>query len=246
MTMSVQLKKGAKVSRSSKVFIVKAKKASYLEPKLSGTPEEQIRQVLPALNKIDAIKGYGPWVKALYKLETSVVPYGMTVWADPGTGIFKISVGGLTSCFRSEYVNANLNDDEALFPYSCSKDCLDYDLKEKNPFPFYECRLFPQLQLTGTPQEKAKQLVVALEKVAAISDFKMWHDSLFELNRSITSYYLYADSPVNSLTDIDKGKNRDWYFITQWNQTGQSSRVCFLWTNVSGSVDQKFLKPSSC
>ena len=244
--ISVQLKKGAKVSRASKALVVYAKKPSYLEPKLSGTPEEQTNQVLPALIKIDDIRGYGPYVMALHKLETSVASYGMTIKPYLGMGIYQVTVGGLTSCFLKDEINDWMHPGIVMMPYSCTQECLDYELRKKNPFPFFECRLFPQLQLTGTPQEKTKQLVVALEKVAAISDYETWSSSLRELNRSITSYLLYADSPVNSLTDIDKGKNRDWYFITQWNQTGQSSRVCFLWTNVSGSVDQKFLKPSSC
>ena len=245
VSISVQLKKGAKVSRASKAFVVNAKKPSYLQPKLAGTPEEQTNQVLPAIAKIHDLDGYGPWVIALYKLKDSVAPYGMTIWADPGSGIFKISVGGLTSCFRPDYVNADLNDDEVMAPYSCSKECLDYEWRKKNPF--FECRLFPQLQLTGTPEEKAIQLVTALEKVAAISDLNTRNDSLFQLNRSITSYSLSVSSPARSLSDIEKGKNRDLYSITQKDATGRFGRSsCFLWTNVSGSVDQKYLKPSIC
>ena len=132
-----------------------------------------------------------------------------------------------------------------MMPYSCSKECLDIKWEKTNPFD--ECRLFPQLQLTGTPQEKAKQLVAALEKVAAISDFETWSSGLRELNRSITSYSLTAHSQARSLSDIEKGKNRDSYYITQWDETGRLGRsTCFLWTIVSGSVDQKYLKPIVC
>ena len=245
LSISVQLKKGAKVSRASKAFVVNAKKPSYLQPKLAGTPEEQTNQVLPAIAKINDLDGYGPWVIALYKLKDSVAPYGMTIWADPGSGIFKISVGGLTSCFRPDYNNIDIDEHEVLAPYSCSKECLDYEWRKKNPF--FECRLFPQLQLIGTPQEKATQLVTALEKVASISDLNTRNDSLFQLNRSITSYSLSVRSQANSISDIDNGKNRDFYRITQLDETGRLGRsTCFLWTNVSGSVDQKYLKPSPC
>ena len=245
VTISVQLKKGAKVSRASKALVVNAKKPSYLEPKLSGTPEEQTNQVLPAISKINDLDGYGPYIIALYKLKDSVAPYGMTIWADPGSSIFKISVGGLTSCFIPDYNNIDIDDHKVMTPYSCSKECLDYEWRKKNPF--FECRLFPQLQLTGTPEEKALQLIAALEKVAAISDLNTRNDSLFQLNRSITSYSLSVSSPARSLSDIEKGKNRDLYSITQMDATGRFGRSsCFLWTNVSGSVDQKYLKPSSC
>ena len=245
VSISVQLRKGAKVSRASKALVVYAKKPSYLEPKLAGTPEEQTNQVLPAIAKINDLDGYGPWVIALYKLKDSVAPYGMTIWADPGSGIFKISVGGLTSCFRPDYNNIDIDEHEVLAPYSCSKECLDYEWRKKNPF--FECRLFPQLQLIGTPQEKATQLVTALEKVASISDLNTRNDSLFQLNRSITSYSLSVRSQANSISDIDNGKNRDFYRITQLDETGRLGRsTCFLWTNVSGSVDQKYLKPSPC
>ena len=245
VTISVQLKKGAKVSRASKALVVNAKKPSYLEPKLFGTPEEQTNQVLPAISKINDLDGYGPYIIALYKLKDSVAPYGMTIWADPGSAIFKISVGGLTSCFRPDYNNIDIDDHKVMTPYSCSKECLDYEWRKKNPF--FECRLFPQLQLTGTPEEKALQLIAALEKVAAISDLNTRNDSLFQLNRSITSYSLSVSSPARSLSDIEKGKNRDLYSITQMDATGRFGRSsCFLWTNVSGSVDQKYLKPIVC
>lgn len=244
--VSIKPKNGTKLVRSSKAILVSAKKTSYLHPKLSGTPEEQTKQMLPVITKVNGIKGYGPWVMALNELEKSVAPYGMTIWSDPATKIFKISVGGLTSCFRPDSSNTVIDKDEVLVPYSCAQDCLDFELKKKNPFPFYECRIYPQLELTGSPQERAVQVLEAIEKVATISDFTAWSDGLFQLNRSINSYYLYVDSPVNSIADIEKGKNRDWYFITQWYQSGQSSRTCFLWTNASGSVEAKYLKPVSC
>ena len=245
LSISVQLKKGAKVVRASKALVVNAKKPSYLEPKLSGTPEEQMNQVLPIFIKLDALNGYGEWALAFYKLKTSVAPYGMTIKPYLGFGIYEITVGGLKSCFLNDEANDHQHPGIIMIPYSCSKECLDHDWKRKNPF--FECRLFPQLQLTGTPQEKAIQLVTALEKVAAISDLNTRNDSLFQLNRSITSYSLSVSSPARSLSDIEKGKNRDLYSITQMDATGRFGRSsCFLWTNVSGSVDQKFLKPSIC
>jgi hypothetical protein len=170
----------------------------------------------------------------------------MTIEPYLGLGIYKVTVGGVTSCFLNDEVNDWMHPGIVMMPYSCSKECLDYELRKKNPFPFFECRLFPQLQLTGTPQEKGEQLLAALGKVAATSDFETWNDSLFKLNRSITSHYFYIYSPASSFSDVDNGKNRDWYRVTQWDQAGQSRSFCFLWTNVSGSVDQKFLKPSPC
>ena len=245
VTISVQLKKGAKVTRASKALVVNAKKPSYLEPKLSGTPEEQMNQVLPIFIKLDALNGYGEWALAFYKLKTSVAPYGMTIKPYLGQGIYQVTVGGLTSCFLNDEANDHQHPGIVMMPYSCSKECLDIEWKKTNPFD--ECRLFPQLQLTGTPQEKAKQLVAALEKVAAISDFETWSSGLRELNRSITSYSLTAHSQARSLSDIEKGKNRDSYYITQWDETGRLGRsTCFLWTIVSGSVDQKYLKPIVC
>ena len=243
--ISVQLKKGAKVSRASKALVVNAKKPSYLEPKLAGTPEEQMNQLLPVFVKLDALNGYGEWALAFYKLKTSVAPYGMTIKPYLGFGVYKVTVGGLTSCFLNDEANDHQHPGIIMMPYSCSKECVDHEWTRKNPF--FECRLFPQLQLTGTPQEKAAQLVTALEKVAAISDLETRNNSLFEMNRSISSYSLTVHSRAYSLSDIEKGKNRDSYYITQWDETGRLGRsTCFLWTNVSGSVDQKYLKPSPC
>ena len=245
VTVYVQPNKGGKVSRASKAFVVNAKKPSYLEPKLSGTPEEQMNQLLPVFVKLDALNGYGEWALAFYKLKTSVAPYGMTIKPYLGFGVYKVTVGGLTSCFLNDEANDHQHPGIIMMPYSCSKECVDHEWKRKNPF--FECRLFPQLQLIGTPQEKAAQLVTALEKVAAISDLETRNNSLFEMNRSISSYSLTVHSRAYSLSDIEKGKNRDSYYITQWDETGRLGRsTCFLWTNVSGSVEQKYLKPIVC
>ncbi len=91
----------------------------------------------------------------------------------------------------------------------------------------------PQMKLTGTPEEQTDQVVVAAEKVAAISDFKKWSVALHQLNLSLVSYGVKVVWDPN-----DVGRN-----IYQISMDGQ--RACFLWETVPGTLD-KYLKLHSC
>lgn len=90
------------------------------------------------------------------------------------------------------------------------------------------------MQLTGTPQEQANQVVSAAEKVAAISDFKKWSVALHQLNLSLVSYGVKVVWDPN-----DVGRN-----IYQISMGGQSA--CFLWETVPGTVNEGDLQPHSC
>ena len=66
---------------------------------LTGTPQEQANQVVAALAKVAAVEEYGIWVVRLQNLRQSVASYGITIAADPGNGVYKISMSGQTACF---------------------------------------------------------------------------------------------------------------------------------------------------
>ena len=95
---------------------------------------------------------------------------------------------------------------------------------------------YPQLQLTGTPEEQLTQVVVATTKVAASAgNFKTWSSKLYQLNQSVSSYGIKIVWDPN-----DVGKD-----IYQVSMNGQSA--CFLWTYKDASVStDKYLQPHSC
>ena len=67
---------------------------------LTGSPQEQENQVVAALAKVAAVDEYGIWVVKLHNLRQSVASYGITIAADPGTDVYKISRSGQTACFK--------------------------------------------------------------------------------------------------------------------------------------------------
>ena len=67
---------------------------------LTGTPQEQANQVVAALAEVAAVEEYGVWVLRLQNLRQSVASYGITIAADPGNGVYKISMSGQTACFK--------------------------------------------------------------------------------------------------------------------------------------------------
>jgi hypothetical protein len=67
---------------------------------LTGSPQEQENQVVAALAKVAAVDEYGIWVVKLHNLEQSVASYGITIAADPGSDVYKISMSGQTACFK--------------------------------------------------------------------------------------------------------------------------------------------------
>jgi hypothetical protein len=93
----------------------------------------------------------------------------------------------------------------------------------------------PQLQLTGTPQDQANQVVAATAKVAAISgDFKTWTTKLSALNASLVSYGV----------KVTWDPNRTGRDIYQISMGGQS--VCFIWTYASPTSNEKHFEAHSC
>jgi hypothetical protein len=56
-------------------------------------------QIVAALAKVAAVEAYGPWTIKLYQLKQSIASYGVTIDADPGTGVYTITRDGLSSCF---------------------------------------------------------------------------------------------------------------------------------------------------
>jgi len=67
---------------------------------LTGTPQEQANQIVAALAKVAAVDEYGIWVVKLHDLRQSVASYGITIAADPGSDVYKISMSGQTACFK--------------------------------------------------------------------------------------------------------------------------------------------------
>ena len=85
---------------------------------LTGTPQEQANQVVAATAKVAAVMDFGAWSKKMYQLKQSVASYGITIDADPGTGIYKISMGSQSACFIWTYKDAESND-KHLAPHPC-------------------------------------------------------------------------------------------------------------------------------
>lgn len=93
----------------------------------------------------------------------------------------------------------------------------------------------PQMQLTGTPQEQADQVLAATAKVAAIPlSSSQWNQSLVRLNESLVSYGVAVRWDPNNT-------GRDIYQISMGGQS-----VCFLWDYVNNTSDDMYLKPHSC
>ena len=67
---------------------------------LTGTPQEQANQLVAELAKVAAVDEYGVWVVRLQNLRQSVASYGITIAADPGSDVYKISMSGQTACFK--------------------------------------------------------------------------------------------------------------------------------------------------
>ena len=89
----------------------------------------------------------------------------------------------------------------------------------------------PQLQLTGTPQEQANQVVAALTKVAAQNDFGSWSKQLYELKQAVAAYGVTIEAdPGTRIYTISMG--------------GQ--RACFLWTYKDLETNDKHLAPHPC
>jgi hypothetical protein len=127
VSVSVKVKNTGKVLRSSKLFTVKAKQFSVPQMQLTGTPEEQLNQVVAATAKLAAIsdlKGFSSreWNDGYGRLNDSLVSYGIRVRWDPndeGLDIYQITMGGQSACFVQEYVDyTSMN--KYLKPHTCS------------------------------------------------------------------------------------------------------------------------------
>lgn len=122
VSVSVKLKSTGKVVRSSKVFTVKVKQSSVPQMKLTGTPQEQLNQVVAAAEKVAAVSDFKKWSVALYQLNLSLASYGIKVVWDPndeGRNIYQISMSGQSACFLWDTVPDTL--DKYLKPHSCAK-----------------------------------------------------------------------------------------------------------------------------
>ena len=93
----------------------------------------------------------------------------------------------------------------------------------------------PQMQLTGTPQEQANQVLAATAKVAAYPlSSPQWNQSFVRLNDSLVSYGIRVRWDPN-----ETGRN-----IYQISMDGQSA--CFLWAYADNTSDSRSLQPHSC
>ena len=124
VSVSVKMKNTGKVLRSSKVFMVSAKTLSVPQMQLTGTPQEQLMQVVAATAKVAAIPlTSSQWNQSLVRLNESLVSYGVTVRWDPnetGRNIYQISMDGQSVCFLWTYAD-NTSDNRSLQPHSCAK-----------------------------------------------------------------------------------------------------------------------------
>ena len=104
VSVSVKMKITGKVLRSSKVFMVSAKTLSVPQMQLTGTPQEQLMQVVKAIEQKVAVFRLvsREWNVNLHQLNLSLVSYGIRVKFDPneeGRNIYQISMGGQSVCF---------------------------------------------------------------------------------------------------------------------------------------------------
>jgi hypothetical protein len=123
VTVSVTSKGTKKVTRSSKLFTVKSKQSLVPQMQLTGTPEEQLSQVVAATEKVAAfpLSSY-QWLSAYRQLNDSLVSYGIRVRWDPndaGLDIYQISTGSQSACFIWETVPGTVNQGD-LQPHTCS------------------------------------------------------------------------------------------------------------------------------
>jgi hypothetical protein len=123
LSVSVKPKNTGKVLHSSKLFTVKAKQFSVPQMKLTGTPEEQLNQVVAATEKVAAFPvSSREHNDSFGRLNESLVSYGIKVTWDPngeGLDIYQISMGGQSACFLWETVPGTSNEG-SLKPHSCS------------------------------------------------------------------------------------------------------------------------------
>ena len=127
VTVSVTSKGTKKVTRSSKLFTVKSKQSLVPQMQLTGTPEEQLSQVVAATAKVAAIsdsKGLSSRESndSFGRLNDSLVSYGIKVTWDPnneGRNIYQITMGGQSTCFLWSY-GYSASDSRSLQPHTCS------------------------------------------------------------------------------------------------------------------------------
>ena len=123
MTVSVTSKSTKKVTRSSKLFTVKAKQSLVPQMKLTGTPEEQLSQVVAAIEKVAAFPvSSREHNDSFGRLNDSLVSYGIKVKWDPnntGRNIYQITMGGQSTCFLWSY-GYGASDSRSLQPHTCS------------------------------------------------------------------------------------------------------------------------------
>ena len=127
VTVSVTSKGTKKVTRSSKLFTVKSKQSLVPQMRLTGTPEEQLSQVVAATAKVAAIsdsKGLSSRESndSFGRLNDSLVSYGIKVTWDPnneGRNIYQITMGGQSTCFLWSY-GYSASDSRFLQPHTCS------------------------------------------------------------------------------------------------------------------------------
>lgn len=90
---------------------------------LTGTPEEQLSQVVAATEKVAVFPlSSSQWASARRQLNDSLVSYGIKVTWDPngeGLNVYQISMGGQSACFLWETVPGTSNEG-SLKPHSCS------------------------------------------------------------------------------------------------------------------------------
>ena len=98
VSVSVKMKNTGKVLLSSKVFMVKAKTLSVPQMQLIGTPQEQLMQVVTAIEQKVAVFSLvsSEWNVSLHQLNLSLVSYGIRIQWDPneeGRNISQITMG---------------------------------------------------------------------------------------------------------------------------------------------------------
>jgi hypothetical protein len=90
---------------------------------------------------------------------------------------------------------------------------------------------YPQLQLTGTPEEQLTQVAAVTAKVAAVKDFGLWSKQLYHLKQSVASYGItIEENPATNAYKI--------------SMNGKSA--CFIWTYKNTVSNDKHLAPRSC
>ena len=124
VSVSVKMKNTGKVLLSSKVFMVKAKTLSVPQMQLIGTPQEQLMQVVTAIEQKVAVFSLvsSEWNVSLHQLNLSLVSYGIRIQWDPneeGRNIYQITMGDQSVCFLWSTNPDTLA--KYLKPHSCAK-----------------------------------------------------------------------------------------------------------------------------